>query len=153
MAVTVNEHLSDTVAEPFWPDAPFDAERAIVRYDAPADELLIWFGEGQGMTIYDPSALADGDIAVAYSAETGEIIGVQGIPFLLGAVRRRPEWVVIAWGVLAGDLGRSTLVEALPGFVAEVAEAFAEHGIVGWSPEEFRTRPLAQAAGAAPRHG
>jgi len=152
MAVSIDEDVPDTVAEPLWPDAPFDPERAIVPYDAPADELLVWFGDGRGPTIYDPTALADGGIAVAYSAKTGEIIGIQGIPFLLGAVRRRPEWVAIAWGVLAGDLGRSTLVAALPGFVAEVAQAFAEHGIVGWSPEELPTPPTAEPA-VAPRHG
>lgn len=117
---------------PFWPDAPFDPARARVSYDAPADELLVYFDRGRRPGgVCDPVGLAEGTIAVVYDGDTGEIVGVQGIPFLLGAVRHRPDWAALVWGKMAGGFGEQTLNEALPDFVAEVADAFAHSGLVG----------------------
>lgn len=92
--------------------------------------------------VCDPIALADESIAVVYDWETGEIVGIQGIPFLLGAVRQRADWVALAWAVLAGKFGRQVMEEALPRFVAEVADAFRRRGLSGI--------PLTAPAGSAP---
>jgi hypothetical protein len=81
--------------------------------------------------VCDSIALADESIAVVYDWETGEIVGIQGIPFLLGAVRQRADWVALAWAVLAGEFGRQIMEEALPRFVAEVADAFRRQGLSG----------------------
>ena len=125
------------VPRPWWPADPFDAARVRVGYYPPADELTLFFGGKSVPAVCDPIDAFDGDIAVMYDAGTGEIVGIQGIPFLLGAVRHRPAWAALAWGVLADRLGEETLRAALPGFIAEVAEAFACHGIGGIPVEEF----------------
>lgn len=127
---------------PFWPDAPFDPVKARVSYDVPADKLLVYFDRGRPTGgVCDPIELAEGTIAVVYEGETGEIVGIQGIPFLLGAVRQRPAWAALAWGKLAGKYGERTLNQALNRFVAEVAEAFRQDGLGGAPLAEFAARP------------
>ena len=54
--------------------------------------------------VYDPTAEADGgDLAVIYDEGTGEIVGIRGIPFLVGAVAARPRWTRLAWALIAGE--------------------------------------------------
>ena len=60
----------------------------------------------------------------------GEVVGIHVIPLLMGAAQDRPAWSRIAWAVMAEELGRETLREELPGFIAEVAEAFERY----WRP-------------------
>lgn len=117
---------------PYWPESPFDPVRARVSYDAPADELMVYFDRDRRTGgVCDPIGLAEGTIAVVYDGDTGEIVGVQGIPFLLGAVGHRPDWAVLPWGKMAGEFGDQALNEALPSFVAEARDAFARSGLVG----------------------
>ena len=59
-------------------------------------------------------------------SSTEEVVGIQVIPLLLGAVEDRPEWAALAWGVMAGDLGQETLRTELPDFIAEVRDAFEQ---------------------------
>lgn len=62
--------------------------------------------------------------------KTGEIVGIQVIPMMLGAVPARPEWAVLTWAVMAGEYGSELLKERLPIFIDEVAEAFRQY----WKP-------------------
>ena len=62
--------------------------------------------------------------------ETDEIVGVQVIPMLLGAVQEQPAWAILAWAVMAGDFGTELLKERLPDFLTEVNVAFSRY----WTP-------------------
>ena len=62
--------------------------------------------------------------------ETGEIVGVQVIPMLLGSVQDQPAWAVLVWAAMAGDFGTELLKERLPGFLTEVHQAFSQY----WTP-------------------
>jgi hypothetical protein len=61
---------------------------------------------------------------------TDEIVGIQVIPMLLGAVSDQSHWAALAWAAMAGDFGTELLKERLPTFLDEVATAFREH----WTP-------------------
>ncbi len=105
MTTSPTRNPTETLPLPFWSAPPFDPDRARVSYDVPADELLVYFDRDRPSGgICDPIALAKGTIGVVYDGETGGIVGLQGIPFLLRAVRHRPEWAALAWGTLAGEL-------------------------------------------------
>jgi hypothetical protein len=70
---------------------------------------------------------------------TDEIVGVQVIPMLLGAVQDQPSWAILAWAALAGDFGTELLWERLPGFLDQVREAFER----SWTPPPSMEEQLA----------
>ena len=126
---------TDNHGVPRWP-ATVDPATAHVDYDVPADEFLVYFGGKPVPAVSDP-LVAPGfeDVAIMFGVgaddeETDEIVGVQVIPMLLGAVQEQPAWAVLAWAAMAGDFGTEQLQERLPGFLAEVHQAFSQH----WTP-------------------
>ena len=118
-----------------WP-AAIDASVAYVSYDVPADEFLVYFGGKPVPKVSDPlDAPGFEDVAIMLSVgaddeETDEIVGVHVIPMLLGAVQEQPAWAVLAWATMAGEFGTELLKERLPGFLAEVHQAFSQY----WTP-------------------
>ena len=73
---------------------------------------------------------------------TGEIVGVQVIPMLLGAVQEQPAWAVLVWAALAGEFGAELLPERLPGFLTAVQQAFTQY----WRPAPSVEEQLAELA-------
>jgi hypothetical protein len=146
--------ISDPTVDvrPRWPDGLPDPLRVHVSYYPPADEFLVYFAE-RPVPSYSDALNGPGydDVAVMVGmhpdeSSTGEVVGIQVIPLLLGAVRDRPEWATLAWAVMADDLGRETLREELPKFFAEVEEAFVRY----WRPappieEQLARLPRAEA--------
>ncbi len=126
---------NDNSRVPRWP-AVIDPTVADVSYDVPADEFLVYFGGKPVPKVSDPlDAPGFEDIAImlgvgADDEETGEIVGVQVIPMLLGAVQEQPAWAVLAWAAMAGDFGTELLKERLPCFLTEVHQAFSQY----WTP-------------------
>jgi hypothetical protein len=119
-----------------------------VSYDVPADEFLVYFGGKPVPAVSDP---LDGpgftDFAVMIGLgldddETDEIVGVQVIPMMLGAVPEHPQWAVLTWAAMAGDYGRELLIERLPPFLAEVEDAFHHY----WKPAPPMEEQLAEIA-------
>src|SRR5215216_80799 len=125
-----------TTRAPRWPDEPVDPEVAWVNYFAPADEFLVYFGGKPVPAISSPlNAPGFRDAAVMFGLgaddeATDEIVGVQVIPMLLGAVQEQPAWAVLAWAAMAGEFGSELLKERLPGFLAQVHDAFTRY----WTP-------------------
>lgn len=126
----------DTATKPRWPAEPIDPTTAWVDYDPLADEFLVYFGGKPIPAVSDP---LDGpgfeDVAIMVGLSEGdestdEIVGIQVIPMLLGAVPDQPHWAALAWAAMAGDFGTELLKERLPGFLAEVAQAFHQY----WTP-------------------
>jgi hypothetical protein len=136
-----------TVRKPVWPVHPIDPRTARVSYYVPADEFLVYFGGQSVPKISDPlDAPGFEDVAVMIALGpagelTDEIVGVQVIPMLLGAVQAQPHWAVLAWAAMAGEYGTELLRERLPAFLNEVAAAFAVH----WTPT-----PADENGGSAP---
>lgn len=62
--------------------------------------------------------------------QTGEIVGIQVIPMLVGAVQDQPSWAILAWAAMAGDFGDELLRERLPAFLDAVHDAFDRY----WTP-------------------
>jgi hypothetical protein len=126
---------TDNHGIPCWP-AAVDPAVAWVDYDVPADEFLVYFGGKPVPAVSDPlDAPGFDDVAImlgvgADDDETGEIVGIQVIPMLLGAVQEQPAWAVLAWAAMAGDFGTELLKERLPGFLTEVHQAFSQY----WTP-------------------
>jgi hypothetical protein len=125
-----------TIRKPVWPAHPIDPGTARVIYYVPADEFLVYF-DGESVPkisdSLDAPGLEDVAIMIASGPEgelTDQIVGVQVIPMLLGAVQEQPHWAVLAWAAMAGDYGTELLRERLPAFLDEVAAAFDTH----WSP-------------------
>ena len=140
----------NTVRTPRWPAEPVDPGLAWVDYDVPADEFLVYFG---GKPVPAVSAPLDaprfGYVAIMVGLgpddeDTGEIVGVQVIPMLVGAVQEQPEWAVLAWAAMAGDFGTELLKERLPGFLDAVADAFSRY----WTPPPPIDEQLARLARA-----
>lgn len=160
MAVkTANAHVEAAVA-PRWPTDPIDPAHVWVDYDVPADEFLIYFGGKPIGAVFDPlDAPGFEDVAIAIGLDakgrdTGEIVGVQVIPMLLGAVVDQPSWAALAWAAMVDYHGTDLLHERLPGFLDEVREAFERY----WTPappieEQLaaieRARQAREAAGSA----
>ena len=114
---------------PRWPAETGDPARAYVAYDAPADELVVYFEGRPRGGVCDPIDALGGDVALIYDDETLEVVGVQVMPLLVGAVMNHPRWATIAWDVLAGDFGAEELrAPAVADLFAVVAEAYARHG-------------------------
>ncbi len=128
--------LPNTMRAPRWPTEPGDPELAWVDYDALADEFLVYFGGKPVPAISSPlNAPGFRGVAImlgldADHEETGEIVGVQVIPMLLGAVQEQPGWAVLAWAAMADDFGTELLKERLPGFLASVHDACNRY----WTP-------------------
>lgn len=129
----------DTGPLPWWPDTAPDPTRVDIDYDPPSDELTIFFGGEPVPAICDPVEALGGDIAVMYDGTTGEVVGVQVIPLLLGAINDRPAWGAIAWAAMAGEFGTELLRERLPGLLAEVAAALVQEV----APQPSGDAPLA----------
>ena len=126
---------TDNHGVPRWP-ATIDPTTAQVHYDVPADEFLVYFGGKPVPAVSDPlDAPGFEDVAImlglgADDEATDEIVGVQVIPMLLGAVQEQPAWAVLAWAAMAGEFGSELLKERLPGFLAQVHDAFTRY----WTP-------------------
>jgi hypothetical protein len=136
MALTKTSVKANTAAPPRWPES-VDSGLAWVDYDIPADEFLVYFGGRPVPAISSSLDNAPGfeDTAImigldADGEETGEIVGVQVIPMLLGAVQDQPSWAVLTWAAMAGDFGTELLRERLPGFLDAIHDAFDRY----WSP-------------------
>lgn len=127
---------SDTTLAPRWPTESIDPTLVWFDYDVPADEFLVYFGGKPVRAFSDPlDAPGFEDVAImigldADGEDTGEIVGVQVIPMLVGAVQDQPEWAVLAWAAMAGDFGTELLRERLPGFLDDIHDAFDRH----WTP-------------------
>lgn len=136
MAVTEAKPKAPATDAPHWP-ASVDSRLAWIDYHVPADEFLVYFG---GMPVPAVSSSLDDapgfeDTAIMIGLgdnhrETGEIVGVQVIPMLVGAVQDQPEWAVLAWAAMAGDFGDQLLRERLPAFLDAVHDAFDRY----WTP-------------------
>jgi hypothetical protein len=140
---------TDNSRVPRWP-AVIDPTAAYVDYNIPADEFLVYFGGKPVPKVSDPlDAPGYDDVAImlgvgADDEETGEIVGVQVIPMLLGAVQEQPAWAVLAWAAMAGDLGTDLLHERMPGFLTEVHQAFNQY----WTPAPSVEEQMAELARA-----
>jgi hypothetical protein len=127
---------SNTKRAPRWPNEPVNPEVAWIDYDVPADEFLVFFGGKPVPAISSPlNAPGFRGAAVMFGVgaddeASDEIVGVQVIPMLLGAVQEQPAWAVLAWAAMAGDFGTELLRERLPGFLADVNDAFTRY----WTP-------------------
>jgi hypothetical protein len=106
---------SETLHAPYWPAEPIDPETARVDYDVRADEFLVYFSGKPVPAISDPlNAPGFPHVAVMYGVgpddeETDEIVGIQVIPMLLGAVPDQPHWAALAWAAMAGEYGTELL--------------------------------------------
>ena len=117
---------------PWWPSEPIDPTRVVAAYDPPADELTVYFSDRVRGGVCDPIAEAEGgDVAVIYDEATGEIVGIQGFPFLVGAVAARSRWTRLAWALIAGEYGTEELRAELSAFVTEVRDLFDRYGTIG----------------------
>jgi hypothetical protein len=146
MAMTATTTVADdlyrrhpTLPRPRWPTAPIDPTVVSVSYDAPADELILYFGGRPVPSFTDQIDAPDGDVHLLVNEETGDVVGIHVYPFLAGAVQWRPAWARVVWAVLAGEYGTIELLQELPGFIAEVADLAARYGIDG--PIEGLDRP------------
>lgn len=144
-----------TVRTPRWPTEPVDPALVWVDYDVPADEFLVYFGGKPVPKVCDPlDAPGFGDVAImigldADNEETDEIVGVQVIPMLLGAVQDQPQWAILAWAAMAGEFGAEMLKERLPDFLAQVQEAFDRY----WTPAPPIEEQLAAITRASRQRG
>jgi len=142
---------SSTLPAPRWPAEPVDPGIAWVDYDVRADEFLVFFGGKSVPSMSDPlDAPGFAHVAVMFglgadNESTDEIVGVQVIPMLLGAVQERPEWAVLAWAALAGEYGAELLKERLPGFLEDVADAVRRF----WTPAPTMEAQLASLGSAS----
>jgi hypothetical protein len=145
----------NAVSAPIWPSGPIDIDRVRVDYDVPSDEFLVYFGGRPAPAVSDPlDAPGFEDVAIRIGLgkngeETGQIVGVQVIPMLLGAVPEQPHWAVLVWAAMAGDMGRELLQERLPLFLDEVREAFDRY----WTPPAPMEEQLAQIRRGKQREG
>jgi hypothetical protein len=138
----------ETVITPRWPSEPIDPEVALVDYDVRADEFLVYFGGKPVPAVSDP---LDGpgfeDVAIMVGLgpddeETAEIVGVQVIPMMLGAIPDQPRWSALTWAALAGEYGTELMKERLPIFLDQIAEAFRKY----WTPAPPIDEQLARIA-------
>ena len=135
MAMTKTKPTPRVIDAPNWPQT-VDSGLAWIDYDIPADEFLVFFGGQPIPAISDPlDAPGFRNVAImigldASHEETGDIVGVQVIPMLVGAVQDQPEWAILAWAAMTGDFGAELLRERLPAFLDAVHVAFDRY----WTP-------------------
>ena len=130
MAVAHAKPNAPATDAPRWPEF-IDSRLAWIDYDVPVDEFLVYFGgrpvAAISSTLDDAPGFEDTAIMIGLDGdhrETGEIVGVQVIPMLVGAVQDQPEWAVLAWAAMTGDFGEELLRERLPAFLDAVHDAF-----------------------------
>jgi hypothetical protein len=122
---------------PRWPAEPIDPAGVDLDYNGPADELTLFFG-GRPVPSYCDPFDVEGfeDVAIMVGmdgddASPGEVVGIQVIPLLLGAVRDHPRWATLAWGALSGfGWDAEPLRAEIARFVDEIAELHERH----WAP-------------------
>lgn len=136
MALSKTSQKGRTTARPRWPQI-VDSRLAWIDYDIPADEFLVYFGGSPvpaiSSSLDDAPGFEDTAIMIGLDAdheETGEIVGVQVIPMLVGAVQDQPSWAILTWAAMAGDFGDEMLRERLPAFLDAVHDAFDRY----WTP-------------------
>lgn len=135
MAMIKTEPKPSISDAPTWPET-VDSGIAWIDYDILADEFLVYFGGQPVSAISDPlNAPGFRNTAIMiglddHHHETAEIVGVQVIPMLVGAVQDQPEWAILAWAAMAGDFGDELLRERLPAFLDAVHDAFDRY----WTP-------------------
>lgn len=153
MAVTSPVDL----VRPRWP-APdaIDLGRVYVSYDPPSDEFLVYFG-GKPVPSYSDSIDSPGNDYAAVMVDlqpdessSGEVVGIQVIPLLVGAVQEHPDWAILAWGSLTDfRYEEAMLRQAVGAFIAEVADLFARY----WTPAPPWEEQLANLRRAKPENG
>lgn len=138
MAVIQTRPGAEAWIAPTWPRQPVDPDRCYVSYHPPADELVVFF-DGKPVPSYSNplAAFAEHvavmvDLAPDWASSTGEIVGIQGIPFVAGLLPDHPAWAPLAQ---ADDGARR---EALARFLADVAAVFALHGTGDSAPDAPR---------------
>ncbi len=120
---------------PRWPTEPIDVARVDFQYNPPADELTLFF-DGRPLPSYcDPIDAPEGDVAIMVGmnedeSSTGEIVGVQVLPLLVGAVNSYPGWATLARGSLAGYEEDETVRAAVAAFLVDVAALYERYGVV-----------------------
>ena len=140
----------DSVLAPHWPTTPVDPALAWVDYSVVADEFLVYLGGKPVPSVSDPLnapgfrgaaiMLGSGDDDEA----TDEIVGVQVIPMLLGAVPEQPNWAILVWAAMAGDFGTELIKERLPAFLDEIRNAVEQY----WTPPPSMEEQRAEIARA-----
>ncbi len=141
---------TETIHAPRWPAEPVDPGGAWISYDVIADEFVVYFAGKPVPKVSDPlNAPGFRNVAIMIGLgtedeETDEIVGVHVIPMLLGAVQDQPTWAILVWAAMAGDFGAELLHERLPGFLADVHEAFDRY----WTPAPPIEEQLADIARA-----
>ena len=134
MAVTTHDAgaAPDLSADPRprWPAGPIDPTAIDLDYDPPADELTLYFGGKPVPAFGDPLDAPGTGVALLVGmnedeTSTGEVVGIQVMPLLVGAVKAHPGWATLAWGALAGYGDDETLREAVAAFLVDVERLFA----------------------------
>lgn len=143
-----------TQRRPTWPSAPIDPRHVDLSYYPPADELMLYFPGRRHGGVCDPiNEPGGGDVAIVVDDDTNEIVGIQVIPLLVGAVQQHPRWAILAWGSLTEFRYEDhTFRSEVAAFVAEVADLFARY----WTPAppwEEQLANLPRAARPAGDHG
>lgn len=98
---------------PSWPTDEIDLRRVDVDDDPPADELTLFYG-GQPVPSVSRFLTEPGfeDVAILVDDATDQIVGIQAIPFLVGAVHHHPCWAVLAWASLTDRKWEAEMVNA-----------------------------------------
>lgn len=141
------------VVRPRWPEPDgIDPKRLSVDFDPLADEFLVYFAAKPVPAYSDPFDVEGfEDVALRIDLQpdetsTNEVVGIQVIPFLVGAVPKHPAWAVLAWGALTEfRYEEEMLRDALAAFVAEVRDLFEQH----WTPPPPIAEQLARLPHAA----
>jgi hypothetical protein len=135
MAMITTSPKKGTTTLPKWPES-VDSRLAWIDYYIPADEFLVYFGGSPvpaiSSSLDDAPGFEDTAIMIGLDADheqTGEIVGVQVIPMLLGAVQDQPAWAILTWAAMAGDFGDELLRERLPAFLDAVHDAFDRYWV------------------------
>lgn len=94
----------NTDAVPAWPVGRIDPAQVNVDDDPPSDELTVYVRGKPVASNVDPIGAPGNDFAAIMigldpdESSAGEIVGIQVMPFLSGAVRQHPKGAILAWG-------------------------------------------------------